>query len=113
VRQLSYGELIRKIRLEKGFSQKEIYYDIVTKSYAIEFEKGNHDLSFKLLLKVLDRLRIDLGEFFSFSIMTTSKRKPPGKNSNSLQTIMISYCSNSYMRRFPFLKKASIKFSKQ
>lgn len=61
---MSYGELIRKIRLEKGFSQKEIYYDIVTKSYAIEFEKGNHDLSFKLLLKVLDRLRIDLGEFF-------------------------------------------------
>jgi len=61
---LSYGELIRKIRLEKGFSQKEIYYDIVTKSYAIEFEKGNHDLSFKLLLKVLDRLMINLEEFF-------------------------------------------------
>lgn len=61
---MSYGELIRKIRLEKGFSQKEIYYDIVTKFYAIEFEKGNHDLSFKLLLKVLDRLMVDLEEFF-------------------------------------------------
>lgn len=60
---MTYGEMIRKIRLEKGFAQKDIYNNIVSKSYAIEFEKGNHDLSFRLLLQVLDRLTMDLNEF--------------------------------------------------
>ncbi|MEQ7188395.1 helix-turn-helix domain-containing protein [Enterococcus hirae] len=60
---MEYGQLIRKIRLDKGFSQKEIYSGIVTKSYCIEFEKGNHDLSFRLLAQVLERLLVDVEEF--------------------------------------------------
>ena len=60
---MEYGQLVRKIRLDKGFSQKEIYSGIVTKSYCIEFEKGNHDLSFRLLAQVLERLLVDVEEF--------------------------------------------------
>ncbi|MFM2490568.1 helix-turn-helix transcriptional regulator [Enterococcus avium] len=40
-----HGEVVRKIRLSKGLTQKEVYLGIVSKSYAIEFEKGNHSIS--------------------------------------------------------------------
>lgn len=36
-----YGETIRQIRLKKGFTQKEVYGTIISKSYAIEFEKAS------------------------------------------------------------------------
>ena len=60
----NYGLTIRKIRLDKGYSQKEIYTEIITKSYAIEFEQGKHDISLFLFTQILDRLRIDIDEFF-------------------------------------------------
>lgn len=59
----SYGELVRKIRLEKGQKQKELYRNILSKSYAISFEKGEHDVSFSLLEKLLTRLRVSIDEF--------------------------------------------------
>ncbi|WP_088268138.1 helix-turn-helix domain-containing protein [Enterococcus wangshanyuanii] len=49
-----YGLVIREIRLSKGISQKELYNNLISKSYAIEFEKGRHDLSLELLEQVLD-----------------------------------------------------------
>lgn len=60
----SYGEVVRKIRINKGLSQKEVYLNIISKSYAIEFEKGNHDISLKLFEQILDRLIMDIDEFF-------------------------------------------------
>lgn len=59
----TYGTTIRQIRLTKGFSQKEIYTAIVSKSYAIEFEKGKHDMSVSHFMAVLDRLFITFQEF--------------------------------------------------
>ncbi|GGC76709.1 helix-turn-helix domain-containing protein [Enterococcus wangshanyuanii] len=58
-----YGLVIREIRLSKGISQKELYNNLISKSYAIEFEKGRHDLSLELLEQVLDALRITADEF--------------------------------------------------
>lgn len=58
-----HGEVVRKIRLSKGLSQKEVYLGIVSKSYAIEFEKGNHSISATLLLDILERLSLDMDEF--------------------------------------------------
>ncbi|EDN9990431.1 transcriptional regulator, partial [Listeria monocytogenes] len=46
---ISYGELIRQIRQSKKISQKEVYTGIISKSYAIEFEKGTHAISSLLL----------------------------------------------------------------
>ncbi|EOH95026.1 transcriptional activator, Rgg/GadR/MutR family domain-containing protein [Enterococcus haemoperoxidus ATCC BAA-382] len=60
----NYGLTIRKIRLNKGYSQKEVYTDIITKSYAIEFEQGKHDISLFLFMQILDRLMVDIDEFF-------------------------------------------------
>lgn len=60
----TYGEVIRYIRTNKGLTQKEVYLNIISKSYAIEFEKGNHDISLRLLEQILDRLMMEIDEFF-------------------------------------------------
>lgn len=57
-----FGPTIRQIRLNKGFTHKEIYIGIVSKSYAIDFEKGLYDIKFSLMLKILDRLMISVEE---------------------------------------------------
>lgn len=62
-----HGEVVRKIRRSKGLTQKEVYLGIVSKSYAIEFEKGNHSISATLLLDILERLSLDMDEFLYIS----------------------------------------------
>ncbi|MGM0173018.1 helix-turn-helix domain-containing protein [Enterococcus sp. DIV0800] len=62
-----HGEVVRKIRINKGLTQKEVYSGIVSKSYAIEFEKGNHSISATLLLDILERVSIDMDEFLYIS----------------------------------------------
>jgi Rgg/GadR/MutR family transcriptional activator len=57
------GQTARGIRLSKGFSQKEIYTGIVSKSYAISFEQGNTMLNYQDLTLVLERLCVTLQEF--------------------------------------------------
>ncbi len=81
---MEYGQLVRKIRLDKGFSQKEIYSGIVTKSYCIEFEKGNHDLSFRLLAQVLERLLVDVENLSFYMTIITLLHKIYGNNMNWL-----------------------------
>lgn len=58
----TYGSTIRQIRIKKGFSHKEIYTGILSKSYAIDFEKGLYDIKFNLMLKILERLMISVDE---------------------------------------------------
>lgn len=57
-----YGCTIRKIRLSKGFSQKEIYTGILSKSFAIDFEKGLYDVKFSIMLEILRCLMISVDE---------------------------------------------------
>lgn len=57
-----YGCTIRKIRLSKGFSQKETYSGLLSKSYSIDFEKGKYDIKFSIMLKILKRLMISVEE---------------------------------------------------
>ncbi|MDT2661345.1 Rgg/GadR/MutR family transcriptional regulator [Enterococcus hulanensis] len=61
---MEFGPKVREIRQKKGFSQKETYNGIISKSYSIEFEKGNHKISTDLLIEILDRLSMDIDEFF-------------------------------------------------
>ncbi|WP_314586903.1 Rgg family transcriptional regulator [Paenibacillus terrigena] len=61
---MAYGETIRNIRIAKGLSQKKVYEDIISKSYAIAFEQGAHDISLRIFIQILDRLMIDIDEFF-------------------------------------------------
>lgn len=61
---MEFGPKVREIRQKKGFSQKETYNGIISKSYSIEFEKGNHKISTDLLIEILDRLSMDIDVFF-------------------------------------------------
>lgn len=63
----SYGELIREIRLSKGLTQKEVYTGIISRSYAIGFEKGKHEITLSLFEEILKRIMVPLDEFFFIS----------------------------------------------
>lgn len=63
----SYGELIREIRLSKGLTQKEVYTGIISRSYAIGFEKGKHEITLSLFEEILKRIMVPLDEFFLFT----------------------------------------------
>lgn len=60
---MNFGPRVREIRKSKGFSQKEVYANIISKSYAISFEKGENNISVVLLIDILDRLSMDIDEF--------------------------------------------------
>lgn len=59
----TYGELIRELRIKKGIAQKNLYEDIMSKSYAIRFEQGKHEISFYLIHSILNRLGMEVDEF--------------------------------------------------
>ncbi|EAF9832813.1 Rgg/GadR/MutR family transcriptional regulator [Listeria monocytogenes] len=61
---VAYGELIREVRLSKGLTQKEVYTGIISKSYAIGFEKGKHDITLVLFEEILERVMLSSDEFF-------------------------------------------------
>ncbi|EJL1263857.1 helix-turn-helix domain-containing protein, partial [Listeria monocytogenes] len=56
--------LIREIRLSKGLTQKEVYTGIISRSYAIGFEKGKHEITLSLFEEILKRIMVPLDEFF-------------------------------------------------
>ncbi|EAC3132091.1 TPA: transcriptional regulator [Listeria monocytogenes] len=60
---INYGTLIRQIRKAKKISQKEVYTGIISKSYGIEFEKGEHAISSVLLEKIVTKLMMSMEEF--------------------------------------------------
>ncbi|MBU5365495.1 hypothetical protein KQI33_08930 [Enterococcus devriesei] len=59
----NFGETVRSIRTNRGIKQNELYNGILSKSYAIQFEKGLHDVSFYLLIQVLNRFPMEVDEF--------------------------------------------------
>lgn len=59
----SYGETVREIRLKKGIKQKELYQDILSKSFAIQFEKGEHEVVLSTFEQLLERLGVEFEEF--------------------------------------------------
>ncbi|GHP15044.1 transcriptional regulator [Lentilactobacillus fungorum] len=57
------GQTVKKIRQIKGFTQKEVYSTIVSRSFANRFERGLNDVSATKLFQILDNLSISLDEF--------------------------------------------------
>lgn len=58
-----YGYLLKRLRKEKGLSQSELSDGILSKNHLSKIERGENDISFQTLLKLLDRLNISLFEF--------------------------------------------------
>ena len=59
----SHGELLRELRIKKGMTQKQLYDSVMSKSYAIRFEQGKHEISFHLIQLLLERLGMEIDEF--------------------------------------------------
>lgn len=59
-----YGPTIQKIRLSKGFTQKEVYSGVVSRSFYVKFEKGETDISVSKFKRILEALSLTFNEFF-------------------------------------------------
>ncbi|KRL13527.1 MAG: helix-turn-helix domain-containing protein [Schleiferilactobacillus harbinensis] len=59
----SIGSTVKYLRQLKGFTQKEIYDGIVSRSFGIRFEQGKHDIGADKLFSLLDRLGVNADEF--------------------------------------------------
>ncbi len=59
----TFGQTIRQLRLAKGLSQKSVYQDIVSRSFATRFERGDNDISATKLFAILDNLGVTANEF--------------------------------------------------
>ncbi len=57
------GPTIKKIRIIKGLSQKQIYTNIISRSFANRFESGTNDIQSEKFLMILDNLGISPSEF--------------------------------------------------
>ena len=58
-----YGHLLKLLREQKGISQFDLSDGILSKNHLSKSERGENDISFQTLLKLLDRLNISLFEF--------------------------------------------------
>lgn len=78
---MKQGEIIKKLRIERGMSQKMLVKDISTRSTLSSFECRQTELSSSTLLKYLEKLNVKFDEFqflvhdnhFSDKEMTTNK----------------------------------------
>jgi transcriptional regulator with XRE-family HTH domain len=57
------GPTIKKIRIIKGLSQKQVYTNIISRSFANRFESGTNDIQSVKFLMILDNLGISPSEF--------------------------------------------------
>lgn len=58
-----YGHLLKLLREQKELSQSDLSDGILSKNHLSKIERGENDISFQTILKLLDRLNISLFEF--------------------------------------------------
>lgn len=58
-----YGAIFKRIRNEKGLTQKEIYSGVVSKSFYSDFEAGKHAITVDKFERLLQNLGISYDEF--------------------------------------------------
>lgn len=59
----SAGQVIRNIRKSRGYTLKQLSDGITSYSTLAAFERGESQLAFEVLVEILDKLNITLGEF--------------------------------------------------
>lgn len=60
------GVAFRQIRLQKGFSVKEVSGEFVTPQFLNKFERGVSDIRFSTLLELLTKMNVTIAEFSFF-----------------------------------------------
>lgn len=63
-----YGDIIKRIRKAKGFTQKEVYSDVVSKTFYSDFEAGKYSISIEKFEGLLSNLGISYTEFEHFKM---------------------------------------------
>ncbi|HDX9579393.1 TPA: helix-turn-helix transcriptional regulator [Bacillus pseudomycoides] len=61
-----YGHTMKQIRKMKGFTQKEVYTGIVSKTFYSDFEAGKYSVSIKKFEGLLQSLNVSFDEFMYF-----------------------------------------------
>lgn len=60
----SIGSAIKQARISKGFTQKQLAEGILSVSQLSKFENGLHDITLTKCFLLLERLHLDLAEFY-------------------------------------------------
>lgn len=61
------GDNIREVRKQRGYSQEELAYMVgFSRSYYTEIETGKRNISILNLIKIINALKADPNELFSF-----------------------------------------------
>ena len=63
----TYGQTLRTLRVDKGFTLQSLSEGIVSYSYLSKFEKGKSDITLVNLNALLQRLNVTLEEFMYFN----------------------------------------------
>jgi Rgg/GadR/MutR family transcriptional activator len=73
-------ELLRKIRKDRGFSQKNLAHNITSRESIAKYENGERNIPFTILLEILDRLNVNVDEFLFYLENDSIERKNIGMN---------------------------------
>ena len=56
-------ELLKKLRLDRGYSQEKLAHNITSRSCLAKYENGNCNIPFPILLDLLDKMNVTIDEF--------------------------------------------------
>src|SRR5699024_11134865 len=59
-----YGATFRTFRQHKGYTLKQVATGIVSISFLSKFERGDSDISFSVMVELLDRIMVTYEEFY-------------------------------------------------
>lgn len=84
----NYGQVLRRMREEKGYSLRQVSNGILSTSFLSKFERGESNISLSHFVNVIERMNISLDEF----IFSANEYKP-----NELDSLM-SEIASAYQR---------------
>lgn len=59
-----YGETLRQIRMQKGYTMQQLASGILSVSFLSKFERGESDISLQYITRLLEKLSLTFEEFF-------------------------------------------------
>ncbi|MBM6615527.1 helix-turn-helix domain-containing protein [Desemzia sp. RIT804] len=68
----NYGQVLRRLREEKGYSLRQISNGILSTSFLSKFERGESNISLSHFIHVIERMNISLDEF----VFSANEYKP-------------------------------------
>lgn len=89
---MTIGKTVKMIREEKGFTKKEVYAGVISKTFSYYFEKGENTITVERLYKILKDLNITYDEFFL--IHNNFKYEPYDKIYSEISLALNSNLSN-------------------